>query len=309
MTVSGGTTPYVASWTGPNGFTSTDVDISGLEAGAYVLNIDDANGCNPQVFNVTINEPPQILITPVSVSDFNGYGVSCNGSSDGAIEVNVAGGTGLLSISWTGPNGFTSTDEDIINLEAGLYTLTVSDGIGCAETYDVSLTEPMPLVIDFTVTDANCPGDNAGAIDLTITGGVSPYTFLWDDGDTGEDRTGIPDGTYTVDVTDLNACTEQAVITVDLLGINCIQVPEIITPGNVDGRNDVLIINYIDIYPDAEIRIFNRWGKLIYSAKNLSENQWDGTFKGKPLPVDSYHYILNLGNGSKPLTGTITIIR
>ena len=98
-------------------------------------------------------------------------------------------------------------------------------------------------------------------------------------------------------------------VTVDVTGYNCIKVPEIITPGNVDGRNDELIINNIDIYPEAEIKIFNRWGKLIYSARELSVNRWDGTFKGKPLPVDSYHFILDLGDGSKPITGTITIIR
>ena len=164
--------------------------------------------------------------------------------------MDVSGGTGILSLAWTGPNGFTSTIEDISSLEAGLYTLTVTDGLGCSDTYDVTLTEPQPLVIDFSATDANCPGDNAGAIDVTVSGGVAPYTFMWDDGFTGEDRTAIPEGTYTVDVTDMNGCTEQMIITVDLLGMNCIKVPEILTPNN-DGRNDELIIEYIDIYPNA----------------------------------------------------------
>ena len=138
---------------------------------------------------------------------------------------------------------------------------------------------------------------------------MPPYAVLWTDGESTEDRIGISNGTHIVDVTDANGCTEQASITVDVLGINCIRVPEIITPGNVDGKNDFLIIQHIDIYPNAEIRIFSRWGKLVYNAKNLNTNRWDGTFKGKPLPVDSYHYILDLGDGSTPLTGTITIIR
>ena len=71
----------------------------------------------------------------------------------------------------------------------------------------------------------------------------------------------------------------------------------------------MLIIQHIGLYPDAEIKIFTRWGKLIYNAKNLNVNQWDGTLKGKPLPVDSYYYILDLGDGTTPLAGNITIIR
>jgi gliding motility-associated-like protein len=159
------------------------------------------------------------------------------------------------------------------------------------------------------VIDVNCPGELTGEIDLTVTGGALPYTFVWSDGGSGEDRMGLAAGDYTVDVTDANLCTDQVTITVDILGVNCVVVPEIITPGVVDGKNDELIISNIDIYPNAEIKIFTRWGKLIYTAKNLSSNRWDGSFKGKALPVDSYHYILNLGDGTKPITGTITIIR
>ncbi|MCD4769997.1 MAG: gliding motility-associated C-terminal domain-containing protein, partial [Bacteroidales bacterium] len=309
VTASGGTTPYVVSWTGPDGFTSTDLDISGLEAGLYSLNLTDANSCNVITLDTTITEPPQILITPDAESDYNGFGVSCNGGNDGFIEVDISGGTGTLIVSWTGPNAFTSTDADIIDLEAGDYSLTVTDDLGCSETYDVTLTEPLPIVIDYSVTDANCPGELTGAIDVTVTGGAGNYVYLWSDGDTNEDRVDIVSGDYTVDVTDINGCTDQVLITVGVTGIDCLVIPEIITPGNVDGKNDELIIRHIDLYPDAEIKIFSRWGKIIYSAKNLSENRWDGTFKGKPLPVDSYHYILDLGDGSTPRTGSITIIR
>ena len=56
--------------------------------------------------------------------------------------------------------------------------------------------------------------------------------------------------------------------------------------------NDEWRIRNIDLYPDAEVRIFNRWGKMIFSSKNLSDNPWNGTIGGKPAPTDSYHYIL-----------------
>lgn len=309
ITASGGTQPYVVSWSGPDGYSSTDEDITGLAAGDYSLTLTDANNCALYTTTETITEPPEIVITLDAVSDNNGYGVSCAGSSDGMIDVTISGGVGTLTPVWTGPASFASSDEDLSGLSGGVYRLTVTDELGCSVTLDVSLDEPLPLTITWEVTDANCPDDETGAIDLTVSGGVEPYIFAWNDGFTGGDRNGVSAGDYIVTITDANGCSEQADITIGVIGIDCIVVPEVITPGVVDGKNDDLIIRNIELYPNAEIKIFTRWGKLVYQAKNLSENRWDGTYQGKPLPVDSYHYIMNIGAGNKPLTGTITIIR
>ncbi len=85
-------------------------------------------------------------------------------------------------------------------------------------------------------------------------------------------------------------------------------IPQVITPNN-DGYNDKWIIRNIDIYPDAEIRVFNRWGKLVFRTRNLSADPWDGTSDGKLVPTDSYHYILYLNDGSLPRSGVISVIR
>ena len=90
--------------------------------------------------------------------------------------------------------------------------------------------------------------------------------------------------------------------------MRCLEIPTIITPNN-DGANDTWKIKNIDIFPDAEVLIYNRWGKLVFNSKNLSANPWDGKYKGKELPTDSYHYILDLKDGSKPRSGVISIIR
>jgi gliding motility-associated-like protein len=90
---------------------------------------------------------------------------------------------------------------------------------------------------------------------------------------------------------------------------NCLVIPDIITPEPADGFNDTWIIRNIDLYPDAEVKIYTRWGKLIYNTKNLSANPWDGRFNGKLMPTDSYHYILYLNDGSAPRSGVISIIR
>ncbi|MDT8401059.1 MAG: gliding motility-associated C-terminal domain-containing protein [Bacteroidales bacterium] len=308
ISISGGTQPYLVNWTGPGGFTSSEEDLAGISAGLYTLNLTDANYCDNFILEVIITSPPQIVITPVSMSDYNGYGVSCYGETDGYINVSVSGGTGALSISWEGPGGFSSSSEDISGLEAGTYTITVTDELACSTSYEFNLNGPEELLIDYTVTDASCPDEANGAIDLEISGGVPTYTFLWD-GATTEDRSSVFSGYYPVQVTDANGCSAQTGITVDFVGENCLEVSEVITPGVVDGKNDYLVIRNIDLYPNAEIKIYNRWGQLIFSAGNLDENRWDGTYRGKALPVDSYHYILDLGDGSSPRTGTITIIR
>ncbi len=87
------------------------------------------------------------------------------------------------------------------------------------------------------------------------------------------------------------------------VGVNgsekCLEIPEIITPNN-DGYNDEWRIKNIDLFPNAEVLVYTRWGKLVFKSRNLSADPWKGTFKGKLLPTDSYHYILHLNDGSEP---------
>jgi gliding motility-associated-like protein len=85
-------------------------------------------------------------------------------------------------------------------------------------------------------------------------------------------------------------------------------IPQVITP-NGDGFNDEWIIRNIGYYHNAEVHIFNRWGQEVFSTKNLADNPWDGRYKGKLVPTDSYHYILYLNDGSEPRTGVISVIR
>jgi len=96
---------------------------------------------------------------------------------------------------------------------------------------------------------------------------------------------------------------------VDFTGTSgCLEIPTIITP-NSDGYNDTWIIKNIDLFPNAEVFVFNRWGERVFHTKNLLANPWDGTSGGKALPTDSYHYILHLNDGSEPRSGVISIIK
>jgi len=127
---------------------------------------------------------------------------TCNGSSDGSIDIAVAGGDGNYTYSWS--NGLET--EDLNNLIAGTYTLTATDGNSCSASVSETIQEPAPIEISVTITDA--VSGNDGGADITVTGGTnSGYSFSWSDGSTSEDLVNVAAGNYTVTVTDANGCT------------------------------------------------------------------------------------------------------
>jgi gliding motility-associated-like protein len=306
ITPSGGTEPYNISWTGPSGWTATTADITGLTAGAYSLTITDANSCATFSFNQTLTEPAVLAVTGAVLSDFGGYGVSCPSSADGSITVTAAGGTPPLAYLWNGPGGFNSTQAAIALVPAGTYTLTITDSQGCILTNDYVLTAPDVMLLTAATENGSCPDTPDGSIDLTVAGGAGVLTYLWDDNGTTPDRTGMLPGDYTVTVTDANGCTGQLTVTVGVTGEDCLKVYEIITP-NADGRNDTWKLQNAELYPDAEVFVYNRWGRLVFHTRNATD-EWDGRSEGKLLPNDSYHYVIHLNDGSEPRTGVISII-
>jgi gliding motility-associated-like protein len=306
ITLEGGTEPYDVSWSGPSGWTSTSPDITGLTEGTYSLTVTDLNGCASYSFTEAITQPDEIIITSETLSDYGGYGVTCPESADGSISVTVGGGTPPLALLWSGPDGFVSTEADISLLRAGLYTLTVTDISGCTLINDYVLTPPEVMKLTSGTEPATCPDTPDGSINLEIEGGSGTLTYLWNDGATSQDRTALLPGDYSVIVTDGNGCIQSLTVTVDVVGNNCLRVFEIITP-NGDGRNDTWQLRNADLYPNAEVFVYSRWGKLVYHSRNATD-EWDGTYNGKVLPNDSYHYVIHLNDGSEPRTGIISII-
>jgi gliding motility-associated-like protein len=84
-------------------------------------------------------------------------------------------------------------------------------------------------------------------------------------------------------------------------------VPNAFTP-NGDGINDTWILANLSDYPGATVEVFNRYGQVVHRAM-ASALPWDGKFKGSPLPVATYYYIIDLKNGFAPMQGSVTIIR
>ncbi len=199
ITVTGGTIPYSFIW---NDGILTE-DRSALIAGSYSVTVTDNNSCSTSI-TINIIEPASIVLNEIH-SD-----VSCNAGSDAAIDLTVSGGVLPYSYLWS--NG--DSNEDLVNIVVGIYSVTVTDANGCLSTISINITEPTLLAVTETHVDVSCFGLADGSIDITVTGGVLPYAFLWNDGDLNEDRSAIIAGNYSVIITDANGCTTNIAITI-----------------------------------------------------------------------------------------------
>jgi gliding motility-associated-like protein len=464
ITVSGGWLPYTFDWTGPSGFTANTEDIADLAPGYYNVTVNDAGGCLVQQLNIQITEPDPLIVTIKTVNT-----ILCNGELTGELEADPVGGTLPYSYLWDDPGH--QTTQNASYLEAGTYTVAVTDANGCSAEATESLTQPDPITVTAIVNDVTCSGDEDGSIILTVDGGTVPYNYLWTPGnETSKDLADIDAGEYSVTITDANNCTWDStflvaapepafidsVVSADVTGCfdanngsiiiyasggsgsfeysidggstfqtdsnftglaggsydiavkdnECILTGNPVTldapaeivisgvdatpscPGdnkgkititasggtgtlsyqllndngtplsnnttgvfdtlsignytvqvtddnncgpvtssvevimadncslviynafspNGDGKNEVWHIRGIETYPNCVVKVFNTWGKQVFSSKGYTE-PWDGTYNGKTLPAGTYYYIIELGPGEKTYSGTVNIVK
>ena len=213
-TPAGGTSPYTYQWyTGSNTSSSisgaTAATLSNRHAGAYTVQVTDANGCTTTT-TTTLTEPALGL----NISKAATSNVSCFGGSNGVTGVDALFVTAPYTYAWNGPGTFTATTANISGLIEVTYNVTVTDNNGCTATLSpaIVITQPTALAITATSTDVICNGGSTGTINATVTGGSTPYNaYAWTKNGaafaTTEDLNNITIGTYVLTVTDNNGCT------------------------------------------------------------------------------------------------------
>lgn len=211
LTVTGAQGVPTFNWS--NGATSED--LTSIGDGSYTVTVTDASGCTIAGTYV-VAEPATALSATATMTN-----VSCNGGSNGSIDLTPAGGTPNYTFSWSN----LATTQNISGLAAGTYTVTVTDDNDCTFSLTKEITQPTQLSLSTSVTDATCPGDIDGVIDLSVSGGTPIYTYDW-----SNDGLEMPDddpqdliigpGTYSVIVTDANGCTATASATIAATNAN-----------------------------------------------------------------------------------------
>jgi hypothetical protein len=206
LSVFGGTPPYTIQWAdGP-----TSEDRTDLVAGTYSVTVTDAIGCSVMSNYTIFNKPLQVnsdLVQP-----------KCNGDL-GSITLTVEG---IPPYTYTWSNG--ETDESITDLPPGFYSVTVTDASGCTRTLDFAILAPPPIVVTNTISNLLCGVEGSYAIDLTVSGGKAPFNYLWSNGATTQDVTGLNSGTYSVTITDGAGCVinKQFIVDAVIAGWSCL---------------------------------------------------------------------------------------
>ena len=235
LTVSGAVAPYSYTWSN----NATTKDLTGLTAGVYTVAITDGNGCLTNK-SITVSQPNQITI-PAVVSN-----ITCHNKNNGGIDVTVTNAVAPYKFVWNGVIAkYSDNDEDdenqkdehkeeykdcdkdnnhsrhircrlrtedLKNLKAGIYTITVLDANACSNSNSFTVVNPDKIKATVTVTNPTCYTATNGKLTAVVTGGTPGFTYSWNTSpvQTSAIASGLNKGNFTVSVSDINGCSTKA---------------------------------------------------------------------------------------------------
>ncbi|MBN8678802.1 MAG: gliding motility-associated C-terminal domain-containing protein [Chitinophagales bacterium] len=366
------------------------------QAGVFAQQLSNQFGCDSVVITQLTLTLPTIAVQ--AISDYNGFGVSCAGNTDGSLALSITG-TGSVAVEWS--NG--ATTHALNNLSAGNYAVTVTDlNGGCTAIGSWQLEAPDTLQFSFAVNNLTCFGQENGAIQVNVQGGTEPYLFALNQQgfQPGNTFSNLDAGTYQITTMDANGCEQTEIIlvnaalpvTVDLgddltieLGdsielqaivnipldsilsvawtppsndpecMNCLEqivapfvstsyavevtalngctgrdqvnilvnrskyvfIPNVFSP-NEDGENDWLsVFSRPGMVKEIKsFRVFDRWGNQLYGLEKFQPNNnqsgWDGTYKGQPMNPGVFVWVAEVtfvDGITETFTGNVTLVR
>ncbi len=289
LNVNNGLPPYTFNWQ-PTGGNSAFAN--GLIAGVYHVTVSDAANCT-QSLNVIITEPPPLTV------QLNISNITCFRAGNGSAVVIASGGTGAFNYQWQ-PGGLNS--PVIGNLQAGNYSIEVTDINGCTITAPVTITEPSPLVVTTATTPAGCLLHN-GTASAMVNGGTTPYSYLWNPGIiSGSTANGIPAGSYIVNITDSNNCSVTAAASVSNTTGPTLSLLTATPVSCYNGNNGTASINTLGGIPPFEYNWFP-YGGHGTTAVNLIAGSYSVTVRDSNNCLTSLPVTISQPN---PLSSLVT---
>lgn len=286
--------------------------ISGLAEGGFSLTVTDANGC------VVVGDTNLVQPAPIFIELGNIVDVLCFGEPTGSISVVGSGGVPPYEFS-AGGQAF-QVEPDFEGLPAGDYLLTIMDANGCTATVEGTITEPAELLVDAGPDEQIKLGYSTN---LRALPNSSPVAFAWEPPDSlscidcpDPIANPVQTTTYIITITDENGCTASDEVTVYVIKARQVYIPNAFSP-NSDGRNDNFTI-YAGpgVRLVRELKVFNRWGGLVFENDHFSPNDpalgWDGMIKGEPAQVGVYAYYAEveyLDGETLLFEGDVTVVR
>lgn len=271
----------------------------GLSAGDYSVTITDQFGC---VLTASTS-----IIEPDSLNIFVEHTQLCPDNPIATALVFASGGLTPYDYLWS----TNETSELIYIQNPGMYSIQVTDYNNCQQDVAIAIDPINPVQLDFVSQAVSCVDNNDGSVEVFPTGGYEPYTYSWSNYREEALNSEVQSGFYGVTVSDNNGCEYYQEIEVPSSDQSCITAYSAFSP-NGDQNNDYWHIDNIELYPDALVEVFNRWGERVYSTKkyiNAWEGAWQGMYENNPLPSATYYYVITLNNDEEPIAGTVTIVR
>lgn len=312
VTASNGTPPYSYSWSGAGGPVGTGNPLPNLSAGTYTVTVTDSKGCTEVQFFI-LNDPAPIVGSFLPLEP-----IQCHGEETTLFIDTITGGAGApyqYSIDF----GVYLSPNFPISIGGGKHFITYIDRVGCERTDSFVVFEPAPIEVKFDPAEVEIQlGDTLFQLIPIITG-ANVDTFVWKPADLLSNPRDLEpfvrtfeSQRYTLTVYDANGCSASGSILVVIDPNRNVYLPNVFKPGNTRGLNDyfnpnvglgVEIVNYM--------RIFDRWGNLMYERTNFYPNNndlaegWDGRYKGQYVAPGVYVYAIEV----KFLDGRVLLYR
>lgn len=308
----GGSGPFQYNWSN----SQSGAVITGIPSGLYRVTISDANNCTASSSINLFNSDGPGLVTMTT-------NASCFGISSGSIDLTVSGGISPYTYDWSNDGAETPDNDpqDLGNLVAGTYTVTVTAANGCTATTSATVMQPANIASSVFVNNATC-GQNNGSFNLLVSGGTAPYTYNW----TGPSITpanqnvqspsNLAPGAYTLTVTDIQGCTHQRNLTINVGGGLTLTAfnGSILCNGGANGSINLSVSGGVPPYNynwsnGATTQVINNLVAGTYTVTVTDANGCTGTrvaVISQPAPLLATTQVTNSQCGAS--TGVITLV-